>query len=242
MQPAGTVSMPLRGKKVVVLTGAGISEESGVRTFRDNDGLWENRRIEDVATPEAWTSDPSLVWSFYQARRRQLLEVEPNPAHMALARLEGKCESLVLITQNVDDLHERGGSGDVIHMHGSLRSLRCQETGLSEVRMDEHDLAEGFALCKCCAEASRMRPDIVWFGEIPMEMDVIQRETEDCEVFVVIGSSGHVYPAAGLVNLANSNGAHTILVNFELPINGSEFDEVHIGKAGEILPELVENW
>ena len=171
-----------------------------------------------------------------------MLEVEPNPAHFALARLERKCGSLVLITQNVDDLHERGGSESVIHMHGRLRSLRCQETGLSEVRMDERDLAEGFVLCNCCAEAARMRPDIVWFGEIPMEMGVIQRVVEDCEVFIVIGSSGHVYPAAGLVNLANSNGAHTILVNFELPINSSDFDEVHIGKAGEILPELVENW
>ena len=236
------MGMTLRDKRVVVLTGAGISAESGVKTFRDNDGLWENHRIEDVATPEAWARDSSLVWRFYQARRRQLLEVEPNPAHLALARLEGKCGSLVLITQNVDDLHERGGSESVIHMHGRLRSLRCQETGLSEVRMGERDLAEGFVLCNCCAVAARMRPDIVWFGEMPLEMGVIQREVEDCEVFIVIGSSGHVYPAAGLVNLANSNDAHTILVNFELPINGSDFDEVHIGKAGEILPELVENW
>tara|TARA_B100000925_G_scaffold170265_1_gene128203 strand:+ start:370 stop:1083 length:714 start_codon:yes stop_codon:yes gene_type:complete len=236
------VDTTLRGKKVVVLTGAGISAESGVRTFRDNDGLWENHRIEDVATPESWARNPSLVWKFYQTRRRQLLEVEPNPAHMAVAHLEGKCKSLVLVTQNVDDLHERGGSSAIIHMHGSLRSLRCQNTGLSEVRMGEHDLSEGFVLCNCCTVATRMRPDIVWFGEIPLGMGVIQKEVEDCEVFIVIGSSGHVYPAAGLVNLANSNGAHTILVNFELPINGSDFDEVHIGKAGEILPELVENW
>ena len=161
---------------------------------------------------------------------------------MAVAHLEGKCKSLVLVTQNVDDLHERGGSSAIIHMHGSLRSLRCQNTGLSEVRMGEHDLAEGFVFCNCCTVATMMRPDIVWFGEIPLEMSVIQKEVEDCEVFIVIGSSGHVYPAAGLVNLANSNGAHTILVNFELPINGRDFDEVHIGKAGEILPELVENW
>ena len=232
----------LNDKKVVVLTGAGISAESGVRTFRDNDGLWENHRVEDVATPEAWVSDQSLVWRFYQARRNQLLEVLPNPAHFALAQLESKTESFTLITQNVDDLHERGGSESVIHMHGRLQSLRCETTGLSEVRMGENDLGGDFVLCNCCAISSRMRPDIVWFGEIPMEMDVICREVENCDVFIVIGSSGHVYPAAGLVNLANSNDAHTILVNFELPINGGDFDEVHIGKAGEILPDLVENW
>jgi len=232
----------LRGRKVVVLTGAGISAESGVRTFRDNDGLWENHRVEDVATPEAWIRDQSLVWRFYQARRNQLLEVEPNPAHFALADLEAKTESLTLITQNVDDLHERGGSESVIHMHGRLQTLRCETTGLSEVRMDQQDLGGDFVLCNCCSISSRMRPDIVWFGEIPMEMDVIYRDVENSEVFIVIGSSGHVYPAAGLVNLAKSSGAHTILVNFELPINGSDFDEVYIGKAGEILPDLVENW
>jgi len=232
----------LNDKKVVVLTGAGISAESGVRTFRDNDGLWESHRVEDVATPEAWVSDQSLVWSFYQARRNQLLEVGPNPAHFALAQLESKTESFTLITQNVDDLHERGGSESVIHMHGRLQTLRCETTGLSEVRMGENDLGGDFVSCNCCDESSRMRPDIVWFGEIPMEMDVIYREVENCDVFIVIGSSGHVYPAAGLVNLANSNDAHTILVNFELPINGGDFDEVHIGKAGEILPDLVENW
>ena len=232
----------LSDKEVVVLTGAGISAESGVRTFRDNDGLWENHRVEDVATPEAWVSDQSLVWSFYQARRNQLLEVVPNPAHFALAQLESKTESLTLITQNVDDLHERGGSESVIHMHGRLQTLRCEATGLSEVRMGEHDLGGDFVLCNCCAVSSRMRPDIVWFGEVPMEMDVIYREVENCDVFIVIGSSGHVYPAAGLVNLANSNDAHTILVNLELPINGGDFDEAHIGKAGEILPDLVEIW
>lgn len=232
----------LSDKEVVVLTGAGISAESGVRTFRDNDGLWENHRVEDVATPEAWVSDQSLVWRFYQARRNQLLEVLPNPAHFALAQLESKTESFTLITQNVDDLHERGGSESVIHMHGRLQTLRCETTGLSEVRMGEHDLGGDFVLCNCCAVSSRMRPDIVWFGEIPMEMDVIYREVEKCDVFIVIGSSGHVYPAAGLVDLANSNDAHTILVNLELPINGGDFDEVHIGKAGEILPDLVKNW
>tara|TARA_B100000965_G_scaffold29411_1_gene21740 strand:- start:143 stop:826 length:684 start_codon:yes stop_codon:yes gene_type:complete len=224
------------------LTGAGISAESGVRTFRDNDGLWENHRIEDVATPEAWSRDPSLVWKFYQARRKQLLLVEPNPAHKALARLESDVESFTLITQNVDDLHERGGSTSPIHMHGSLRTLRCEETSKAEVRMANSDLGEDFVYCNCCVQASRMRPDIVWFGEVPMRMEEIYRSVEECDIFIVIGSSGHVYPAAGLVNFANSSGARSILVNYEVPINGHDFDEVHIGRAGELLPGIVSSW
>ena len=232
----------MRNSRIVVLTGAGISAESGVRTFRDNDGLWENHRIEDVATPEAWSRDPSLVWKFYQARRNQLLLVEPNPAHKALARLESDVESFTLITQNVDDLHERGGSTSPIHMHGSLRTLRCEETSKAEVRMANSDLGEDFVYCNCCVEASRMRPDIVWFGEIPMRMEEIYRSVEECDIFIVIGSSGHVYPAAGLVNFANSSGARSILVNYEVPINGHDFDEVHIGRAGELLPGIVSSW
>ncbi len=232
----------MRNSRIVVLTGAGISAESGVRTFRDNDGLWENHRIEDVATPEAWSRDPSLVWKFYQARRKQLLLVEPNQAHKALARLESDVESFTLITQNVDDLHERGGSASPIHMHGSLRTLRCEETSKAEVRMANSDLGEDFVYCNCCVEASRMRPDIVWFGEVPMRMEEIYKSVEECDIFIVIGSSGHVYPAAGLVNFANSSGARSILVNYELPINGHDFDEVHIGRAGELLPGIVSSW
>ncbi len=232
----------MRNSRIVVLTGAGISAESGVRTFRDNDGLWENHRIEDVATPEAWRRDPSLVWKFYQARRKQLLLVEPNPAHKALARLESDVESFTLITQNVDDLHERGGSTSPIHMHGSLRTLRCEETSKAEVRMANSDLGEDFVYCNCCVQASRMRPDIVWFGEVPMRMEEIYKSVEECDIFIVIGSSGHVYPAAGLVNFANSSGARSILVNYEVPINGHDFDEVHIGRAGELLPGIVSSW
>ena len=232
----------MRNSRIVVLTGAGISAESGVRTFRDNDGLWENHRIEDVATPGAWSRDPSLVWKFYQTRRKQLLLVKPNPAHKALARLESDVESFTLITQNVDDLHERGGSTSPIHMHGSLRTLRCEETSKAEVRMANSDLGEDFVYCNCCVEASRMRPDIVWFGEVPMRMEEIYKSVEECDIFIVIGSSGHVYPAAGLVNLANSSGARSILVNYELPINGHDFDEVHIGRAGELLPGIVSSW
>jgi len=232
----------MRKKRVVVLTGAGISAESGIRTFRDNNGLWENHRVEDVATPRAWAQDPELVWRFYQARRRQLNEVQPNPAHEALAALAHGIDSFTLITQNVDDLHERGGSPDVIHMHGQLRTLRCETSQQSEVRMEETDLSDTFATCHCCSEPSRMRPDIVWFGEMPMFLQEIYEAVDACDVFIVVGSSGHVYPAAGLVNEAKAGGAHTILVNAEPPQNADAFDETHIGKAGELLPSLIDAW
>ena len=232
----------MRGKKVVVLTGAGISAESGIKTFRDNDGLWENYRIEDVATPEAWQADPGVVWKFYQARRRQMNEVEPNPAHEALAKLEAELDEFTLVTQNVDDLHERGGSLSVIHMHGRLETLRCEKSNQIEERITDEDLVDDFLYCNCCAEASRVRPDIVWFGEMPMQMEEIYDAVDSCDIFIVIGSSGHVYPAAGLAAAARSSRAQTILVNFEMPINSYDFDEVHLGMAGEILPGLVETW
>lgn len=232
----------MRGKKVVVLTGAGISAESGIKTFRDNDGLWENYRIEDVATPEAWQADPEVVWKFYQARRKQMNEVEPNPAHEALAKLEAELDEFTLVTQNVDDLHERGGSSSVIHMHGRLETLRCENSEQIEERIADEDLVDDFLFCNCCNEASRMRPDIVWFGEMPMQMEEINDAVDSCDIFIVIGSSGHVYPAAGLAAAARSASAQTILVNFEMPINGYDFDEVHLGMAGDILPGLVETW
>ena len=232
----------MRGKKVVVLTGAGISAESGIKTFRDNDGLWENHRVEDVATPEAWQADPEVVWRFYQARRRQMNEVEPNPAHEALAKLEAELDEFTLVTQNVDDLHERGGSSSVIHMHGRLETLRCESSEQIEERITDEDLVDDFLFCNCCAEASRVRPDIVWFGEMPMRMEEIYNAVDSCDIFIVIGSSGHVYPAAGLAAAARSACAQTILANFEMPINGYDFDEVHLGMAGEILPDLVETW
>ena len=227
-------------QRVVVLTGAGISAESGVRTFRDGDGLWEEHRLEDVATPQAWTNDPVLVWRFYQARRRQLLEVAPNAAHKALATFAAKREHFTLITQNVDDLHERAGNTNTIHMHGRLKTLRCEQSGRSEVRMAESDLADDFVVCQCCATPQRLRPDIVWFGEMPMQMEDIYAAVEQSDLFIVVGSSGHVYPAAGLVNIAHQAGARTVLVNLEAPLNADAFDEVHLGKAGELLPVLLE--
>ena len=227
-------------QRVVVLTGAGISAESGVRTFRDGDGLWEEHRLEDVATPQAWDNDPVLVWRFYQARRRQLLEVAPNAAHKALATFAAKREHFTLITQNVDDLHERAGNTNTIHMHGRLKTLRCEQSGRSEIRMAESDLADDFLVCQCCATPQRLRPDIVWFGEMPMQMEDIYAAVEQSDLFIVVGSSGHVYPAAGLVNIAHQAGARTVLVNLEAPLNADAFDEVHLGKAGELLPVLLE--
>ena len=169
-------------------------------------------------------------------------EVGPNPAHEALAKLESELDDFTLITQNVDDLHERGGSHSVIHMHGRLETLRCEKTGQIEGRMADEDLVDDFLSCNCCVEASRVRPDIVWFGEMPMQMDEIYNAIESCDLFIVVGSSGHVYPAAGLANAARLVGAQTILVNYEMPINGYDFDEIHLGKAGEKLPGLVESW
>ena len=227
-------------QRVVVLTGAGISAESGVRTFRDGDGLWEEHRLEDVATPQAWKNNPVLVWRFYQARRRQLLEVAPNAAHKALATFAAKREHFTLITQNVDDLHERAVNTNTIHMHGRLKTLRCEQSGRSEVRMAESDLGDDFLVCQCCATPQRLRPDIVWFGEMPMQMEEIYAAVEQSDLFIVVGSSGHVYPAAGLVNIAHQAGARTVLVNLEAPLNADAFDEVHLGKAGELLPVLLD--
>lgn len=232
----------MRNSRVVMLTGAGISAESGIRTFRDHDGLWENHAVEEVATPEAWLANPGLVWKFYQARRRQMLEVQPNDAHRAVARFQDQMDSLLLITQNVDDLHERGGAKQVLHMHGELSMMRCEYNGRVARRTEAIDLEEAFLTCRCCATPSRMRPHIVWFGEEPMEMERIYRAVETCEVFIVVGSSGHVYPAAGLVEVAKQAGAKTVLVNLEPPVNLGQYDEVHLGRAGECLPPLVNQW
>lgn len=230
----------MQHRRVVLLTGAGISAESGLRTFRDHDGLWENHRVEDVATPEAWRANPHLVWRFYQERRRQLREVQPNSAHRALAQLTSG--GSFLITQNVDDLHERGGSEHAHHMHGDLRYMRCEYSGQTEHRMAPMDLGDEFLTCSCCSTPARMRPHIVWFGEQPLGLEQIFQAVEACDLFIVIGSSGHVYPAAGLVDVAKQSGAHTVLVNLEAPINAERFDEIHLGRAGELVPVLIDSW
>jgi NAD-dependent deacetylase len=200
---------------LLVLTGAGISAESGISTFRDNDGLWERHRLEDLATPEAFRRDPVLVHRFYNVRRAQLKMVQPNAAHLALAALEqawaGRGDFL-LVTQNVDDLHERAGSKRLVHMHGEIRKLRCERCG--DVVYHEEDAGVGLA-CAACRVAGRMRPEIVWFGEMPFGMDEIYAAAEAADVFVAIGTSGVVYPAAGLVDATRRNGrrCETIEVN-----------------------------
>lgn len=225
------------GGKVVVLTGAGISAESGVPTFRDADGLWEGHRVEDVATPEAYAHQPHVVHRFYDARRASLTSVEPNAAHHALARLEEVLgDDLLVVTQNVDDLHERAGSLRVHHMHGHLRSAWCQSCGARTVWHD--DLAHGPA-CPSCGEPA-LRPDIVWFGEIPHGMDLIEDALAEATLFVSIGTSSMVYPAAGFVRAARLLGARTLELNLDRSAASSVFDETRHGPASLLVPAWVE--
>jgi len=222
---------------IVILTGAGISAESGLNTFRGSDGLWEGHRVEDVATPEAYVRDPALVHQFYDARRARLDGVEPNAAHEALARLDAEwAGELLIVTQNVDDLHERAGARRLLHMHGELTSgwcLACDERFGWEGPMGEA------ASCPACQVAGRVRPDIVWFGEMPYEMERIEQALAICDLFVSIGTSGAVYPAAGFVQTARYCGARTLEINLE-PSQGSLFfDERRYGAAGVEVPKWV---
>lgn len=225
-------------RNIVVLTGAGVSAESGLATFRGADGLWEGHRVEDVATPEAFRRDPALVHQFYNARRAKLGTVEPNSAHKALARLEAQWPGeLLIVTQNVDDLHERAGSKRLIHMHGELTKgwcLACDEHCVWEEPMGEE------ASCPSCQVQGRMRPDVVWFGEMPYEMEHIEEALRSCDLFVSIGTSGAVYPAAGFVQTARYCGAKTLEMNLEPSLGSVLFDESRIGKAGELVPEWVD--
>ena len=221
---------------IVILTGAGISAESGLRTFRDAGGLWEGHRMEDVATPEGFARDPDLVQRFYDARRRQLKEVEPNAAHFALARLEREWRGEVLIvTQNVDDLHARAGSRKLIAMHGELRKARCRSCG--KVAAWEDDL-EPRPPCSACGERA-LRPHIVWFGEQPLHLPRIFDAVARCGLFISIGTSGVVYPAAGLVTAAPSS-ARTMELNLEASEVASAFRERRLAPATELVPVFVE--
>ena len=221
--------------RVFVLTGAGISAESGVRTFRDANGLWEQYRFEEVASPEGWARDAALVWRFYSQRRAQVLTVKPNAAHVALAKLEERIgERLFLCTQNVDPLHELGGSKRVVHMHGELLKSRCESCDVPPFDDDKTYETE-IARCAC---GGRIRPHIVWFGEVPFFLDEIQGALLAADVFVTIGSSGAVYPAAGLVRAARVRGTRTVYVGPERPDNASAFDECILGKATEVVPTL----
>lgn len=216
-------------KNIVVLTGAGISAESGVPTFRDQNGLWEGHRVEEVATPEAFAHNPQLVHTFYNLRRTSLAIVEPNAAHLALARLERALgEQFTLVTQNVDDLHERAGNASVIHMHGELRRVFCTRCGERLAWQGDTGVSTE---CPACKSIGSIRPDIVWFGEMPYHMDMIEEKLSTCDLFVAIGTSGVVYPAAGFVQIARMHGADTLELNNTHTEATSHFARQSLGPA-----------
>ncbi len=229
----------MSAKPIVILTGAGVSKESGLSTFRDADGIWATVRIEDVATPEAHR-DPERVHAFYNARRRGLLDptMRPNPAHLALARLEREWPGdVLLVTQNIDDLHERAGSRNLVHMHGEMLKCRCQRCGsVTECR---YDLTVADRCTECMA-AGGLRPHVVWFGEMPFEMERIHAALDRCGTFLSIGTSGNVYPAAGFVMHARDRGVRTVELNMEPSEGATLFDAAEYGAASEIVPAWVE--
>lgn len=224
---------------IVVLTGAGISAESGLGTFRDKDGLWSQYDLEDVATPEGFARNPSLVLDFYNMRRRNAAEAAPNRAHHALAALSARPDiQLDIVTQNIDDLHEQGGSADVIHIHGSIFEALCAScNAVWECRADQGTEDK----CPSCARMGGVRPNIVWFGEVPYRMEEVVGLLARCDLFVSIGTSGTVYPAAGFVSIAREAGVRTLELNLERSEADSPFDEVITGKASEIVPAWVES-
>ena len=232
--------MKLTFQTVVVLTGAGVSAESGLKTFRGADGWWRSYRAEQLATPEAFARDPGLVHQFYNMRRRKLLvpEIKPNRAHLALAELEQKWSGQVcLITQNVDDLHERAGSQKILHLHGELLKYRCAYCGhidRAESDINVHDV------CSSCSRPGGLRPHVVWFGEIPFFLDEISVKLSACDLFLSVGTSGNVYPAAGFVQLANSVGAHTVELNLEPTELSTVYKEKLYGRASEVVPAYVQ--
>lgn len=228
--------MVSRPRSIVVLTGAGISAESGIETFRAAEGLWANHHVDDVATLEGFARNPQLVYTFYNQRRRQLLspEISPNAAHSALAKFEHEFGGeFLLVTQNVDNLHERAGSENLIHMHGELLKMSCLNSKLI------FDVSEDFdydTQCRCCRSAGNLRPHVVWFGEMPLQMNRINRALENCDMFVAIGTSGNVYPASGFYQTAKIRKARTVELNLER--TGSSFDQHICGPATESVPQF----
>ena len=228
----------MRARHIVILTGAGVSAESGLGTFRDADGLWMNFDLADVATPEGYAKDPKLVLDFYNARRANCRNAAPNAAHEAISRLQLEYPGRVtLVTQNIDDLHERGGSRHVIHMHGQIMRALCAECGHQwgwafDMALDD--------ICHSCAKVGTVRPDVVWFGETPYHMETILDRARDCDLFVAIGTSGAVYPAAGFVTEARDRGVRTLEINLEPSENADDFDERLLGPASETVPVWVE--
>ena len=230
-----------RSRRIVILTGAGISKESGLDTFRDPDGIWAKVRLEDVATPEAFLRDPARVHAFYNHRRSGLLDpaIAPNDAHRALARLESAFEGeVLLVTQNIDNLHERAGSKNLVHMHGELLQARCLACGSINRWHDDIDAA---SRCPACGEVGTLRVHVVWFGEMPLEMERIYTALADCDLFISIGTSGSVYPAAGFIGEVGAQGrAHSVELNLEPSDGTTLFAERHYGPASEIVPAFVQ--
>lgn len=222
---------------LVVLTGAGISAESGIPTFRSNGGLWRNYRYQDLATPEAFAKNPALVWEFYRWRQEMAMKAQPNPGHDALkemSRLLGP--RMVLVTQNVDNLHERAGSLDVLHMHGELMKARCSKC---QSVLPTFDYRDSTTTCPRCRAQKSFRPHIVWFGEAPLHMDEILGALKQATVFLAVGTSGTVFPAAQFVDMARTNGAFTLLVNLEEAENTTFFHRIFQGSASTILQEML---
>ena len=226
-------------ENIVILTGAGVSAESGLGTFRDKDGLWTKYDLDEVATPEGFARNPHMVHDFYNARRRNLQNAKPNPAHDALARLEKECNaSVLLVTQNVDNLHEQAGSTSLLHMHGELAKIRCQSC--SQVQTWTTDISVDTD-CPNCGHAGGLRPHVVWFGEMPLYMAQIYDALTKCDLFISIGTSGSVYPAAGFVAEAAGAGAHTVELNLEPSEGQSLFAEKIYGPASQVVPDYVES-
>lgn len=227
-------------RSLIILTGSGISAESGLGTFRDTDGIWAKFDWRELATPEAFATQPDQVHAFYNARRAGLKQARPNAAHHALAELEkawiARGGEFLLVTQNVDDLHEHAGSERLVHMHGELKKMRCEHCGYVHEAFDEISVD---LPCLNCRKAGGLRPHIVWFGEMPMEMDLIYNQLEDCDLFVAIGTSGTVYPAAGFSQLAKQVGAHCVELNLDDTDTSSLFDEHRKGLASKVVPQWV---
>jgi NAD-dependent deacetylase len=228
-----------RYDKIVILTGAGLSAESGVSTFRDKDGIWAKIDYRDVATPEGFARNPAMVLDFYNQRRRQNAHIKPNAAHLALAWLEAEHPGAVLtVTQNIDPLHEAAGSRNLIHMHGEILKALCAECGarhdwgLADITLE--------SMCPACSAPGRMRPDVVWFGEMPYHMERIHEALTGCDLFISIGTSGTVYPAAGFVAEARRAGAHTVELNLEPSEGASLFHETIHGRATEVVPAYID--
>ena len=230
-----------RSNSIVILTGAGISKESGLETFRDEGGLWSQVRVEDVATPEAYERDPAHVLNFYNMRRESMRRgnIQPNSAHLALAELEQTWpDEVLIVTQNIDNLHEQAGSQNILHMHGEILKARCAACGHVLVWEEPLCLKNN---CNTCGTVGRMRPNVVWFGETPLFLDEIYAAVERCRLFISIGTSGHVYPAAGLVQHVRMRGVgHTVELNLEASEGATQFAETHYGKATEVVPAYVQ--